>query len=229
MLPSAFRFVEDLARFPGHIVCHPGATRTHGLSSAFSHHSIIKTMLRASSAPSASSLPVSGGLRLLSLLLEDFSSVVFDNTQLHACFAGVHKFSGVEIVYLLWKVRTGSIDRPMARLKKMKIANIEWVAKVLLLSKLACWRQVKRGTNALLGVSRPPIDGCPVLRVLCEGWDRQISPFSLPRKADLFIGRPGYSGQDPLAKRNPGLKSETWATHSKSDPPLTWPSISITM
>jgi hypothetical protein len=25
--------------------------------------------------------------------------------------------------------------------------------------------------------------------------------------------RPGCSGQDPLARRNPGLKSETWATH----------------
>jgi hypothetical protein len=25
--------------------------------------------------------------------------------------------------------------------------------------------------------------------------------------------RPGYSGQDSFARRNPGLKSETWATH----------------
>ena len=26
------------------------------------------------------------------------------------------------------------------------------------------------------------IDGCPILRVLCEGWDSQISPFHLPLK-----------------------------------------------
>jgi NAD(P)-dependent dehydrogenase (short-subunit alcohol dehydrogenase family) len=25
----------------------------------------------------------------------------------------------------------------------------------------------------------------------------------------------GYSGQDPFARRNPGLKIETWATHLK--------------
>jgi hypothetical protein len=35
------------------------------------------------------------------------------------------------------------------------------------------------------------IDGCPILRVLCEGWDTQISPFNLRRKADLFLRRPG--------------------------------------
>jgi hypothetical protein len=42
------------------------------------------------------------------------------------------------------------------------------------------------------------IDGCPILRVLCEGWDSQISPFNLPRKADLFLGRPGCSATHHL-------------------------------
>ena len=40
-------------------------------------------------------------------------------------------------------------------------------------------------------LSPPPIDGCPILRVLCEGWDSQISPFNLPPKADLFLRTPG--------------------------------------
>ena len=34
--------------------------------------------------------------------------------------------------------------------------------------------------------------------------------------AQVSLLRPGYSGQDSFARRNPGLKSETWATHSKS-------------
>jgi hypothetical protein len=29
------------------------------------------------------------------------------------------------------------------------------------------------------------IDGCPILRVLCEGWDTQISPFCLPQQPDI--------------------------------------------
>ena len=45
------------------------------------------------------------------------------------------------------------------------------------------------------------IDGCPILRALCEGWDSHISPPDLPRKADLFLRRPGCSGQDPSARR----------------------------
>ena len=36
------------------------------------------------------------------------------------------------------------------------------------------------------------IDGCPILRVLREGWDTRISPFNLPRKAHLFLRRPGF-------------------------------------
>jgi hypothetical protein len=34
--------------------------------------------------------------------------------------------------------------------------------------------------------------------------------------AQVSLLRPGYSGQDSFARRNPGLKSETWATHLKS-------------
>jgi hypothetical protein len=34
--------------------------------------------------------------------------------------------------------------------------------------------------------------------------------------AQVSLLRPGFSGQNPFARRNPGLKSETWATHSKS-------------
>ena len=33
--------------------------------------------------------------------------------------------------------------------------------------------------------------------------------------AQVSLLRPGCSGQDPFARRNPGLKSETWATHLK--------------
>ena len=42
-------------------------------------------------------------------------------------------------------------------------------------------------------LSPPRVDGCPILRVLCEGWDDQISPLNLPRKTDLFLRRPGCS------------------------------------
>jgi hypothetical protein len=41
-------------------------------------------------------------------------------------------------------------------------------------------------------LSPPPIDGCPILRALCEGWDSQISPFNLTFKADLFLRRSGF-------------------------------------
>jgi hypothetical protein len=39
----------------------------------------------------------------------------------------------------------------------------------------------------------------------CEGWDSQISPFNLPRKADLFHRRPGFSGLNnlPAEPRSP--------------------------
>jgi hypothetical protein len=30
-------------------------------------------------------------------------------------------------------------------------------------------------------LSPPPIDGCPILFLLCEGWDTQISPYGDPR------------------------------------------------
>ena len=58
------------------------------------------------------------------------------------------------------------------------------------------------------------IDGCPILRVLCEGWDSQVSPPDLPRKADLFLRRPGFLLAKGSRPEHPGLKSETWATHS---------------
>jgi hypothetical protein len=38
-----------------------------------------------------------------------------------------------------------------------------------------------------------PAVSAPILRVLCEGWDDQISPLNLPRKTDLFLRRPGCS------------------------------------
>jgi hypothetical protein len=31
-------------------------------------------------------------------------------------------------------------------------------------------------SEASWALSPPPMDGCPILRVLCEGWDSQISP-----------------------------------------------------
>jgi hypothetical protein len=34
--------------------------------------------------------------------------------------------------------------------------------------------------------------------------------------AQVSLLRPGCFGQDPFFRRNPGLKSETWATHSRS-------------
>ena len=58
------------------------------------------------------------------------------------------------------------------------------------------------------------IDGCPILRALCEGWDSQVSPPDLPRKADLFLRRPGFLLAKGSRPEHPGLKSETWATHS---------------
>jgi hypothetical protein len=43
------------------------------------------------------------------------------------------------------------------------------------------------------------IDGYPILRVLCDGWDSQIYSFSLPCK-HLFLGRLGCANQGQLAK-----------------------------
>jgi hypothetical protein len=49
---------------------------------------------------------------------------------------------------------------------------------------------VVKGTRSW-ALAPPRVDGCPILRVLCEGWDDQISPLNLPRKTDLFLRRPG--------------------------------------
>ena len=52
------------------------------------------------------------------------------------------------------------------------------------------------------------IDGCPILRALCEGWDSQISPFKHDGERsclDRSVDRPAAQ-----------LRSETWATHSMS-------------
>jgi hypothetical protein len=55
-----------------------------------------------------------------------------------------------------------------------------------------CFFNHTKGIEDQAALSPPPIDGCPILRVLCEGWDTQISLFNLPRKADLFRRRPGF-------------------------------------
>jgi hypothetical protein len=103
MSPSAFRFFEDPVRFPGHSICHPVTTQSSRtlvrVSWPFRHHDAVKSFLGAIREL------VTGLLAafVYSLLLEDFSSVIFDNTQSHASFLVIHEFLSVEIMYLLWK------------------------------------------------------------------------------------------------------------------------------
>ena len=52
-------FSKTLGRIPGHSAYPPERFRTHGFYPRFPRRSILKTLLRVSSAPSASSLPVS--------------------------------------------------------------------------------------------------------------------------------------------------------------------------
>jgi hypothetical protein len=96
--------------------------------------------------------------------------------------------------------------------------DIEWVAQFSLLSKLACRWQVEGARNALLGSIPSPIDGCPILRVLCEGWDSQVSPPDLPRKANLFIGRPGCPARTHLRRETQVSKARPGPhTHRSSE------------
>ena len=103
MLPSAFRFFEDLARFPGQPVS-PGTIQNPRTASAFPRHPILKTLLRASSAPSASSLPVSwwssSTLSCWKIALPLFLIILNSDASL----PGIHKFWCVEMMYLLWKL-----------------------------------------------------------------------------------------------------------------------------
>jgi hypothetical protein len=46
----------------------------------------------------------------------------------------------------------------------------------LVFEQPTCRRQMKAGRNTLLALSPSQIDGCPILRVLGEGWDTQVSP-----------------------------------------------------
>ena len=127
---------------------------------------------------------------------------------------------------------------PSWKLMKMTRTNVEWVAQVSLLSKLACRWQVEGGRNALLGSIPSLIAGCPISAWFWQMWDSTAlalkplaaptTPYGCPMFAPAYVGRkrwakplnslrrPGCSGQDPFARRNPGLKSETWATQSQS-------------
>jgi hypothetical protein len=59
-----------------------------------------------------------------------------------------------------------------------------------------------------------PAVSAPILRVLCEGWGTQLSPFDLTRKADLFLRRPGFHLVMGPKPEHPAFESETWTTHS---------------
>jgi hypothetical protein len=52
----------------------------------------------------------------------------------------------------------------------MARTNIEWVVQVSPLSK----RLANGSEDALWALSLPRIDGCPILRAFCEGWESQI-------------------------------------------------------
>jgi hypothetical protein len=55
----------------------------------------------------------------------------------------------------------------------------------------------------------------PILRVLCEGSDSQVSPRTSHNKADLLLRRPGCFSQMDPGRRNPGLKARPGPpTHS---------------
>jgi hypothetical protein len=77
----------------------------------------------------------------------------------------------------------------------MKLAptNVEWVAQVWLLSKLACRRQVKGGRERAFRLyPLYQLTGAPSFAFFCEGWDSQISPFNLPRKQTCSLGDLGF-------------------------------------
>ena len=46
---------------------------------------------------------------------------------------------------------------------------------------------------ALLALSQPPIYGCPILRVFCEGWDSQISLFHFPQQRRGCAGMTAFA------------------------------------
>jgi hypothetical protein len=88
MSPSAFRFFEDLVRFPGHIVYHPGTIQNPRtlicVFLPFHYLDAVKSFLGAIRELVTGLLVVF----VYSLLLEDFSSVVLDITQLRREFRG---------------------------------------------------------------------------------------------------------------------------------------------
>jgi hypothetical protein len=63
-----------------------------------------------------------------------------------------------------------------------------------------------------------PAVSAPILRVLCEGWDSQISPFDLPRKADLFLRKPGFLLAYGSWPYHPGLSKARPPTQHSSAP-----------
>ncbi len=87
MLPSAFRFFEALARFPGHTVYRRNDLEPADcirVSSPFHSQDVVKSFLCAIRELVTGLLVAF----VYSLLLEDCSSVVFDNTQFTRKFRG---------------------------------------------------------------------------------------------------------------------------------------------
>jgi hypothetical protein len=81
MSPSAFRFFEDLVRFPGHIAGHPETIQKPRTLSAFPRPSVHRDAVKSFLGAIRELVTGLSVVFVYSLLLEDFSSVVFDNTQ----------------------------------------------------------------------------------------------------------------------------------------------------
>jgi hypothetical protein len=110
MSPSAVRFVGDPVRLPDHNVVRRGTVWSPRILLAvpalFRYHNAV----RASSVPLASPVSESPSLPFVySLLLENFSSVVFDITRILTRLRTPERFCCVEIMYLLWKCQNGTI------------------------------------------------------------------------------------------------------------------------
>jgi hypothetical protein len=81
---------------------------------------------------------------------------------------------------------------------KMAQTKIEWVQPDFLGSGGRPFQVVARGGTPSLTLAPHPIDGCPILRALCEGWDKQISPRNRQRQADLFLRSDGSLYRSPM-------------------------------
>jgi hypothetical protein len=84
-------------------------------------------------------------------------------------------------------------------------ANLEKILQHLGCSRSGADSQLTAGKNerAFEVLSLPPMAGCPILRVLCEGWESQISPLKRSGACDFIDPNGPQSRASDLKNKSP--------------------------